>query len=380
MNIGIDVRTLMTPFRTGVGEYTYELLKAVFSVSTEEEFFLLYNGQKSISQYLPDWRNNRVHYSGTTWPNKLFNANVALFKSPQLTSSLPQTTKLDLVFLPNINFTALPPKTKYILTVHDLSFLLFPKFFSLKQRLWHKFVRPEQLIRNATAIITPSDNTRRDAIERLKISSEKVTTVYPGLCSDFSIPTETDRSRIKKKYQLPNNFILFLGTIEPRKNIVGLIESFIRLKKNGGELVKDTELVIAGAEGWNDSAIKQLIKNTPQVRSIGFVSEADKSALYSLAKVFVYPSFYEGFGFPVLEAMSVGTPVITSNRSSLPEITNGAASLVDPYAVHEMTEALQLLLTNETARNLYSARGFEQAAKFSWNKTAREFLDICKKT
>lgn len=378
MNLGIDVRTLMSPTRTGVGEYAFELLSAVFSLPSEDQFYLLYNGQRKATHYLPRWNQPNVHSAGTGWPNKIFNATTALARWPFLTSPLAPEKKLDAVFLPHINFTALPPGTKYVVTVHDLTFRLFPQFFSAKQRLWHHLAQPERLIRNAAHIITPSDATRRDVIEQLSIPESRVTTVYPGLASNVANPTEADSNRVIEKYHLPSRFILFLGTIEPRKNIVGLLEAFVRLQKTSQEF-NDVELVIAGADGWLNKEIHQTISRTPQVRSIGFVSPADKPALYKLARVFVYPSFYEGFGFPVLEAMAAGTPVITSNRSSLPEITRGAALLVDPYAVHEMAEAIRWILSDEKLHDWYRTKGLENVKKFSWHKSAREFLEIMRK-
>lgn len=378
MNLGIDVRTLMSPTRTGVGEYTFELLNALFSLPSDDQFYLLYNGHKKITQWLPQWNQSNVHYAGTTWPNKFFNASTVVARRPFLTSPLKSDVKLNAVFLPNINFTALPPDQKYVITIHDLSFKLFPHFFSAKQRLWHRLVQPEKLIKNANHIITPSDNTRRDVIQQLSIPEHKVTTVYPGLNLNSTTQNEIDVARVKTKYDLPEKFVLFLGTIEPRKNILGLVEAFVLLKKTSEEF-NDVELIIAGANGWLNTKIYQTIYQTPQVRTIGFIPPTDKFALYKLACVFVYPSFYEGFGFPVLEAMVAGTPVITSNRSSLPEITNGAAVLVDSYAIHEMVEAIRLLLTDEKLRDWYRARGLEQVKKFSWQKSATEFLEIIRK-
>ncbi len=378
MNLGIDVRPLMTPHLTGVGEYTYELLSAVFSASSEEdEFFLLYNGQKKSTHYIPAWENPHVHYAGTRWPNKLFNVSTFFTQRPFLSASISSQRPLDLVFLPNLNFTALPKGLPYILTIHDLSFFLFPKFFSAKQRWWHNLVRPEHLIRGAHRIITPSYNTRRDVIEEFGISEDKVLTLYPGLCSSLSLPTESDLNRVKKKYNLPEKFVLFLGTTEPRKNILGVVEAFTLMKKKNPQF-DGISLIIAGADGWLNKKIYSAIHRRSDIKLIGFVSAEDKAALYQCAQIFVYPSFYEGFGFPVLEAMASGTPVITSNRSSLPEITDGTAVLADPYCIHEITEAMELLLTNEIARTWYKIRGLEKAKQFSWKKTAQEFLQICR--
>ncbi len=416
MRIGVDIRNLMSPTRTGVGEYTYELLNAIFKIDKENQYYLFYNSHSDVTAHTPLWPQGNIHYIATRWPNKLFNASIKIFGWPKLDKLISRNGKLDYFFSPNLNFTALSKDVKNILTIHDLSFKFFPQFFSAKQRLWHWAVKPKKQCERAGTIIAQSENTKRDIIDYYKINADKIKVIYPGVscppnhplvipttkeeslsvsspgrdpsspAAAGSLPPTTGRAGgmtnvdIRKKYNLPNRFILCLGAVEPRKNIIGIIEAF--------ELVCyklqaiSYKLVIAGSgAGWNNKKIYARALASPlrdKIEFIGYVDAQDKPGLYSLAELFVYPSFYEGFGFPVLEAMAMGVPVITSNRSSLPEITDNAAYLVNPNRPAEIAEAIIKILTNEKLREHFKKLGTEQVKKFSWETAARQWLDLLK--
>ncbi|MBI2037948.1 MAG: glycosyltransferase family 4 protein [Candidatus Magasanikbacteria bacterium] len=426
LQIGIDIRSLMSPVRAGIGEYTHELLNAIFEIDKQNQYFLFYNSYTDISKNIPEWKQPNIGYVATRWPNKLFNASTKLLNAPKIDKKI----KLDYFFSPNFGFTALTKKPKQILTVHDLSFEFFPQFFSPKQRLWHWAVNPKKQCQQAEIIITPSENTKRDIIDLYKIPSEKIKVIYPGVtCSNnqstvipnpvrigeeslsghLSFPPQresrqsdtgfplaagmttdkdpsspeqsgslemTNKEMVQKKYNLPGKFILFLGTIEPRKNIIGLISAF---EQCYSLLPTTYSLIIAGHKGWNDEAIFSAAQKSPardKIIFIGSVAEIDKHILYSLADLFVYPSFYEGFGFPVAEAMACGVPVITSHRSSLPEITENAAYLVNPNRPSELAKAMADILKNESLREDFKKLGPEQAKKFSWTESAKEFIEL----
>ena len=226
----------------------------------------------------------------------------------------------------------------------------------------------------------PSDNTKRDLVDKYHISSDKIQIIYPGLSSVFknldAENVQRQQMQIKKKYFLPENFILFLGTIEPRKNISGIIKAFEQISQ---ELPTPPALVIAGAPGWKNKKIYTIANKSPareQIKFIGYIAPEDKPALYASADLFVYPSFYEGFGFPVLEAMAMGVPVITSNRSSLPEICNKSAFSINPNKTNELANAMKKILTDMNQRSKQIKNGFIEAAKFSWDKAAHDWLDI----
>jgi glycosyltransferase involved in cell wall biosynthesis len=376
LKIGIDIRNLMSPTRNGVGEYTYELLNAIFKIDKENQYYLFYNSHTDVTAHTPLWPQNNIHYVATRWPNKVFNGFIKIFGWPKLDKLVSRHGKLDYFFSPNLNFTALSKDIKNILTIHDLSFKFFPQFFSVKQKLWHWAVSPKKQCERANAILVLSQNTKRDLVDYYKIPQEKIKIVPGAISTTFNSPA-TDKEKIKQKYNLPNRFILCLGAVEPRKNIIGLIDAFEKIYH---QLPASYSLVIAGSgHGWKNKQIYARALASPlrdKIEFIGYVDAEDKPGLYSLAELFVYPSFYEGFGFPVLEAMAMGVPVITSNRSSLPEITDQATYLVSPNHPTEIAQAMIKMLTNEKLREYFKKLGLEQVKKFSWDTAAKEFLSL----
>lgn len=380
MHIGIDIRSLASPVRTGVGEYTFELLNALFAIDTVNQYYLFANSKPRLTALLPVWQQSNVHFIITHYPNKLFNTATKLFHFPKIDELIIKHEKisgLDYFFSPNLNFTALSKKTKHILTIHDLSFEFFPQFFSKKQRLWHWAIKPQVSCRNAQHILAPSENTKRDLIAAYHSNPATITVIPHGLAPlPRLLPQATTDETIRTKYALPKKYILFLGSIEPRKNILGLIEGF---EQAAPQLPNDLSLVIAGSVGWENKPIFKRLSTSPfknRIVYIGFVEAADKQALYSLAELFVYPSFYEGFGFPVIEAMGSGTPVITSNRSSLPEIAEKAAYYSNPNKPWTIAEALIRLTRNPELKNRLRRDGLEQVKKYTWEKAARHFLSV----
>lgn len=376
MNIGIDIRPLLMAARTGVAEYTYELLDALFKIDKTNQYFLFCNATKEFEIGNEKWGMGNVHRICTKYPNKLFNASLQFFQHPRLdrvTIHESRVTRIDLWFSPNLGFTALSPKVRQILTIHDLSFEHFPDCYSFKRRLWHRALNPRRQCERADIILTPSESTRRDVIETYAIPESKVRVIKSGISSVFLEPGTWNLEQVKKKYQLPDKFILFLGTIEPRKNILGLIEAY---KMGFRFQVSGFRLLIAGPLGWKYEPILKAVAETPGTRYIGYVAPADKPALYQLADLFVYPSLYEGFGFPVLEAMAAGTPVITSNRSSLPEVAGDAACLVNPLNTSEITRAMAMLTSDQELRQILIERGKRRAGEFQWGNSARELVRI----
>lgn len=376
MNIGIDIRPLISPARTGVGEYASELISAILNLDKQNKYFLFYNSYSDVSNNVPKWRQDNVQYIITRWPNKVFNGFIKIAGVPKLDKIMGN---IDVFFSPNLNFTSLSKKTKFVLTIHDLPFEIFPEFFSPKQRLWHKMINPKKQCERADVIMVPSENTRRDIVDRYKLNPEKIKVLYHGLPQIFYKKELIGNSqKIKEKYKLPDKFILFLGTVEPRKNITGLIRAF---ETAHGSLPADYSLVIAGTNGWNYDKIFERANLSPvkdRIKFIGYVEPEEKPALYSLAHAFVYPSFYEGFGFPVIEAMACGTPVITSNRSSLPEITQNAAYLINPDNTVSIAQGIIKILNNKNIWDFYVSQGLRQAQKFSWAATADKWLGIVK--
>lgn len=375
MNIAIDIRCLMEKQLTGVGEYTLNLLKKLFEQDNRNEYYLFFNSSKNIKSSITRLNHKNVHYCKFHWPNKMLNLSLKLFKYPKLDRWIQTkfgTPKLDLFFFPNISFLSV--SCPYLITAHDLSFEFFPEFLSWERRLWHKIINPEKLFSKASHIISVSQNTKTDLINHYKIDSTKITTIYSGLSENYRRIDENDVRirKIKQKYSLPDKFILFLGTIEPRKNIQGLIEAYKLLEKTEQNL---PTLILVGKLGWKFKEIIKYTSNDSKLRFINYIREQEKKYFYNSASLFVYPSFYEGFGFPPLESILCGCPVITSNNSSMLEICGDKAILIDPSNIQDMADAMKTVLKNQKIldRGLDSERIRQD---YNWTKTAQKILTI----
>ncbi len=380
MNIGIDIRPLMTKNKTGVGEYTYELLNAVFKLDTKNEYYLFYNAAKNYNLKTLPWQQNNVHYVEGHYPNKFFNLAL-LFGIIKIDQFLP--VKIDRWYAPNLNFLNLNSDIPYNLTIHDLSFELFPEFYTTKQNFWHRIIGPKTQCQNAKSIIVPSENTKQDLVNYYQIPPEKIKVIYPGVDNSFSLTTPSlpaDKTRVLHRYNLPENFILFLGSIEPRKNITTLIRAYEKLPP---ELSAKYSLLIVGAPGWKNKEIYNTAIKSPlahQIKFIGYISAEDKPVFYTLSSLFIFDSFYEGFGFPLIEAMRMGAPTIAANRASLPEITDNASYLVNPNKISDLTQAIKTLLTDPELKNNYIKKGHAVAENYSWEKAAATWLTAIEKT
>lgn len=378
MKIAIDARVLMTSTYSGVPEATYNLLRALLALDHSNEYLLFYNSAKAIA--MPDFAAPNVRYLHTSLPNKLLNYGLfATLGRPRITSLLGEA--VDLWFMPHLNFVALDPRLTNILTIHDLSFLRYPEFFSLRQNFWHRALAVPQLIKACNQVIAVSGHTKRDILALTDISPSQVQIIYGAASPDFRVLDQVDSSlaATKLKFNLPKRFILALATIEPRKNFLSLIKAY-ELLRQGPEFA-DLELVIAGARGWHAHGVYQAASASPyrqQIRFLNYVSRSEQVALYNLASVFAFPSFYEGFGIPPLEALACGCPVVASWGTSLAEILGPAAIFIDPYDPRDLARGLSLVLNNPDLAQTLSIKGLEQATNFNWTKTAQQYLDIFK--
>ncbi|MDO9399797.1 MAG: glycosyltransferase family 1 protein [bacterium] len=404
MKIGIDIRTLMDVQYSGVSEYTLNLIKEILKLDNQNEYQLFYNSFGNCPN-IPEFNAKNVKLVKYNYPNKIL--NYLLFKFLNY-PKIDRDLGVDVFFMPHINFIGLSSchcescnqgvaicvGAKKIIAVHDLSFLRNPEFFSLRKNFWHRTINVKKLLKRFDQIIAVSENTKRDIMELCDIDSEKIKVIYSGvgeeykpIIKDTECPIghsvseaieEKKLDEVKQKYNLPEKFILFLGTVEPRKNIEGVIMAYNQLRINNYEL-KNVKLIIAGGKGWkSDNIYKEWeqSKFKDDIKFLDYVASEDKAYLYNLASVFIYPSFYEGFGFPFLEAMACGTPVISSYSSSLPEIVGNAGLLVNPYNVVDIANALEQILSQKELREKLIKKGLEQASKFEWNKSATEYLKI----
>jgi glycosyltransferase involved in cell wall biosynthesis len=260
-------------------------------------------------------------------------------------------------------------KCPTIMTIHDLNHLKFPEYYTRFHRYYYNYiVKPSAL--KAKKILTVSEFSKKEIVNWLNCESEKVVVTYNGIDENFKVINDNDKLRnIRTKYDLPEKFILYIGNLKPHKNIANLIKA---IKKINQKII----LVINGKS--NESLNKIIMENHVEnkIKFIGYVNDDDLPALYNLAELFIYPSLYEGFGLPPLEAMACGCPVITSNTSSLPEVVGDAGIMVNPYHVEEIARAIDLVLSNENLRREMIEKGLKQAQKFSWRKTAEETLKV----
>jgi len=375
MIIGVDIRCLMDRNYSGVSQYTANLLSAILEADKTDDYRLFYNSWRDLSGRLDVWPRPNARLIGRRWPNKIFNYLLQkIFRRPRLDKVLGG---VDIFFSPHFNFSSFRPGVKKIITVHDLSFLRYPEFFSSRKNFWHKALGVKRALREADRIVAVSQNTKNDIIELVGASPEKISVVYSGNNLSKREVSAAEVDNFSKEKNITGPFILYLGTIEPRKNIGGLIQAFNRLKSDGK--FSDLKLVLAGARGWKNRLIDQEWDRSPYKTDIiflGYISKKEQEILYSSAQVFVYPSYYEGFGFPPLEAMAYGLPVICSNVSSLPEVVGEAAILIDPQQPAEIAAALKLVLSDGELRAALKAKGQERANLFSWNKAAEQYLKL----
>jgi glycosyltransferase involved in cell wall biosynthesis len=262
-----------------------------------------------------------------------------------------------------------------VVTIYDLSFLLYPQSFKRSKRFYlGLFTRLSA--RRARRIIAISKSTKRDVVRLLGVPPGKVEVVYCGIDEVFRPLTEDQVDAFRSKRGLPERFILFVGTIEPRKNVTRLIEAFANLQTCR---LKNLKLVIGGAKGWfyeDAFARVEELGLEGEVMFPGYIPVSELPLWYNAAKLFVYPSLYEGFGLPLLEAMACGTPVVAANTSSLPEVVGKAGLTVDPLDVEGLAEAMRRALSDKDLRQEMRERGLKKAKGFSWTKTARETVQV----
>lgn len=374
MRILFDIRLLGRGGTSGIEEYTRQLFTHLVALDQKNQYVLFYSGFKK--EPLPQSWIEQPNVSVIDWhlPNRLLDASMRFLRTPAVDTA----TRTDLVISPHFNFlhTRRAPR---IITFHDLSFIHHPDFFSRRQRFWHALQDYRRQAREAHHLIADSAFTKYDLVSSLGIPEEKITMIHPGVDAEFiALPVSDPRpAEFRTRHTLPFPFLLFLGTLEPRKNILTVIRAFNLLKQSPA--MRDMRLVIAGQPGWLYRTILGEAARSPYHSHIlfwGNVAHHDKLYLYNLAEAFVYPSFFEGFGFPPLEAQACGTPVVVSDRTSLPEVAGEGARFVNPWRVDELAERLKEILTNPSVHADLRTKGFVNAARFSWKRTAEKMFAL----
>jgi alpha-1,3-rhamnosyl/mannosyltransferase len=269
-----------------------------------------------------------------------------------------------------------PRKARLSATIYDMTCWLTPEFHTPRNA---QAVRRfgEQVMKRADGLISISESSRRDAIRILGLAPEKIAVVYPGIPdSFFAVPLEAVKAA-RVRYRLERPYALFVGTVEPRKNLGALLDAWAGM---GDSLRQEFDLVVAGPAGWRDPGVLSRLRSAPAgVRYLGYVPETELPGVTAGATAFVYPSLYEGFGFPVAQAMAAGVPVLTSNVSALPEVAAGAALLIDPRSAGEIRGGLEKLLLSPGLREELGRIGRIQAQRYRWRICAQECFDFFRK-
>jgi glycosyltransferase involved in cell wall biosynthesis len=388
MRIAIDGRTIVHN-RSGVGAYADRIVRSLLRLDHHNEYFLFLATDMPGFE-APNLRKILIGRCDRIFLNRWW-------ENARLPGCLSRH-KIDVYFSPAYALPVLPRfrnlieplplpdswkslfntrrSTRYVVTIHDVISDILPETFTPRMRMWQALFNSNAAAL-ADGIIVDSACTQRDFIRIYRASSQHISVV--PLSVDESYARVIDAAvlqRVRQRYSLPASFMLYVGTVEPRKNIGGLARARALLPDS---LRRQYPLVVCGARGWYSSSILDEVRALPgsdSIQFIGFADHEDMPALYSLATLFVYPSLYEGFGYPPLEAMSCGVPVITSNTSSLPEVVGDAGIMVDPRDDASLARSIQLVLEDPGLQLSLSQKGMERAKQFRWERTAAQTLAV----
>ena len=356
----------------GIGRYVRELTSALAQIDTSNQFHLFVSGATKSTlpsplssnftwkptRFSPAWLARIWHRTQLPIPVEVFTGQVDLYHATDFT--LPPTLS----------------KTKTVVTVHDLSFVRVPDAASARLRAYLNAVVPRS-VRRATHVLADSQATKDDICDLYGLQDADVTVLLSGIDARYKLVSNNNvLMTTRNKYNISDKpYIFSIGTVQPRKNYSRLIRA-LKIIREGG---LDVQLVIAGGKGWLEGEMYKTLDETKMhehVNLIGFVDDEDIPALYSDAECVAYVSLYEGFGFPVLEGMACGTPVVTSNVSSMPEVAGDVAIMVDPYDVEAIADAIETVLTDSALREEMIQQGYKHASHFTWEKSARQLHSI----
>ncbi len=380
MKIGIDCRKfydVQQNLGAGIERYTYHFVRNLLKHDQINDYVLFfYSDISPETVHKIKGTNSRVKIV------KLFrqSSKIPLWDNHIRFSHLLKCENLDNCIFP-ANVIPLFYNKNSILIIHDLAIYLHPDWFPEKQWFSTKILVPAS-IRKAKKIVAISQCTKNDLLKIFKINKDKVSVIYPGVrIKDTYLPDEI--TTIKNKFEIKGDYCLFLGTIEPRKNILNLIKAFSNYLFENEE--SKIDLVLAGNKGWkynlvfkNLNCLNQRLINS-RIKYIGKISNRERNILLKNCEAFIFPSQYEGFGFPVLEAMSLGVPVVTGNNSSLQEVANDSAILVESNDVNSIRRGIKQVLADKCLRQQLIVKGKKNSQSFTWEKTVEKFLVLINK-
>ncbi|OLC42200.1 MAG: hypothetical protein AUI64_05550 [Acidobacteria bacterium 13_1_40CM_2_64_6] len=363
MRIGIDARKLHD---FGIGTYIRNLLRQLARLDRETEFVVFCR---------PDDREALTSLGENFRPVPERSANYSV--AEQL--SIPLALRREGITLFHAPHYVLPPlvRCRSVVTIHDCIHLMFPQYLPSRLALQYARTSIALAARRAARVMTVSESSKRDILRFVDVKPEKIDVIYNAYDERFTIePREEDVVRVRERYQLHDEFVLYAGNVKPHKNLERLIDAFDLVRKRGLDHLK---LVMIGDDISKYTALRRAVHQHQlhkYVRFLGYLPEETLAVMYRLAGVFVFPSLYEGFGLPPLEAMASGTPVVTSNVSSLPEVAGDAAVLVDPYDALSIADGIHRVLTDETLRRDLRKKGVARAGMFSWEASVRRVHKI----
>jgi glycosyltransferase involved in cell wall biosynthesis len=363
VRVAIDIRKLHD---FGIGTYIRNLLRHLARLDCSSEFVLFCHPRDlaNVSELGPNFRGVAER-----------SAPYSLREQISL-PLLARREQVDVYHAPHYVLPTLMPCPS-VVTIHDCIHLMFPEYLPYRVAKVYARAAMYSATHRANRILTVSESSKRDILRFFPVPPEQIVVIYNAIDERFKIPPPPDAvARIRERYQLEDPFVLYVGNVKPHKNVVRLIEAFALMRRQRTDGLK---LVIIGDEISKFQTLRRAVlkhKLHKHVRFLGFVPDGTLSVLYRLASVFVFPSIYEGFGLPPLEAMACGTPVITSNVSSLPEVTGGAALLVDPYSAGAIAEAIERVLSDPALAADLRVRGLARSQDFSWEQSVARTLDI----
>ena len=369
MRIAIDAHSVGTQL-AGNETYAVNLIEALAEVDQSNQYTLYVTRQSAIGRFANRWPNFNVKRTVPHTP---------LVRIPVTLSAELRRNPVDVL---HVQYTAPPlAPCPVVATIHDLSFEHLPETFNRRSRAQLRLT-VRRTARKAAQILTLSEFSRRDIVDTYRIAPDRVSVTPAAAPSHFKpIEDETELRKIREIYGIERDYILSVSSIQPRKNLIRLIEAYSCLRglRPEGKL---PQLVLVGKRGWLDNETFRAAQRHSANNDItftGYVVEKDLPALYSGATCFVYPSFFEGFGLPVLEAMQCGAPVIAGNRTSIPEVVGKAGLLFDPFDTNSLVQALTRMLDNSEYRAALRIQGLERAREFDWKQTARMTLQAYQK-
>jgi glycosyltransferase involved in cell wall biosynthesis len=369
MRIGIDITVLNEKNKTGIGVYTYNLIKALLENDPENEYVLFGFSTFSTFEYLKstDLGNYpNVSVKVMKIPARSFRTLFKIWQKVNFPSIEKFIGKVDIYH--SFNFYLPPQKDgKTVATIFDMTSLKFPNLHHKRTSELDE-IRMTRIAKKADLVISISESAKKDFLE--KYPNKNVEVVYPAVSDQFEDDNKKDLNGVLKKYGIGGKYFISVATLEPRKNLEFLLKAL--LKYQGKE-----QLVLVGGSGWKNEDLLELIKdNSEEIILTGFVTDEELVELYKGAICLIYPSLYEGFGIPVLEALSLGVPVICSNTSSLPEVGGDAVIYIDPTNEEDLLKSINQIAMSEKKRGEMRRKGFLQAKKFSYNKSARKLLEL----